>query len=667
MQLEPIIKVRFKRFVEQYELQSNDESRNFEIYVNYLIFTSHQTDVFSIKTDMFETINVGGMGDLGLDGIGIKINDSFIASKDDVLEFVKAKKKINVELFFTQSKYRPNFVASEFNVFQSGVVDAVSEKRYKVANDKVKAWLEIIDFILSEEVMILWDKKPSIRVYFVAMGKWYNDANIIAYEKKMRDDIAKIGNYDAVKVHYVDTNGLSKIIGNNENNFEAIISIGEQISFPEVKEVTNSALIYTDSDELMKLLNTDDQIIRKSLFYDNVRAFQGDTTINAEIFKTVEESPEMFILFNNGITIVCEQFTLASRKATIKNPQIVNGCQTCNVIYNYYANHNFESVKIPLAIKIIATEDSNIVNQVVRSTNRQNIVLDEVFEITREFHKNLEEYFLSIKPINDKHKLFYERRSKQFLVDYSIKVSQKINLRILTQSSVAILLEKPYIAHRHESVLLREFRNDIFQDMHSYEPYYVISEIYTTFERYFTNCNNDKRKSYKTYKSHLMMIFKLIIASKMPNLSDNKKIDKYCEVLRECLVDESACIKAIEDSILIFENARNVWINDLKKSRFAIKDTEDFTSEIFKQIYSNSNAKHEKIQISRMGLVISVRKDKKDKYFAFIKADPENIPIFEATNPDLQFTCLLGNFVSYDIKDNFDGRQMAVNVQLPKA
>jgi hypothetical protein len=42
MQLEPIVKVRFKRFVEQYELQSNDESKNFEIFVNYLLFTSHQ-------------------------------------------------------------------------------------------------------------------------------------------------------------------------------------------------------------------------------------------------------------------------------------------------------------------------------------------------------------------------------------------------------------------------------------------------------------------------------------------------------------------------------------------------------------------------------------------------------------------------------------------------
>ncbi len=665
MQLEPIIKVRFSKFIEQYGLTKNEESHNFEIYVNYLLFTAHQTDVFSVKTSLFDTVNVGGKDDLGLDGIGIKINDSFITSKEDIEEYVKAKKKMNIELFFTQSKYRPNFVAKEFNVFQSGIVDAVSEKRYKAANEEVKAWLNIIDYILSDDVMILWDKKPSIRVYFVAMGKWCDDVNIIAYENKMRDDIKSTGNYDEIKVHYIDTHKLLKIIDSNENNFEAVISIGEQIPFPEVQGVTNSALVYTNSDELMKLLNTEEQIIRKSLFYDNVRAFQGDTTINSEIFDTIEESPEKFILLNNGITIVCDQFTLASRKATIKNPQIVNGCQTCNVIFNYYAVHNFKSVKIPLAIKIIATENKDIVNQVVRTTNRQNIVLDEVFEITRDFHKNLEEYLLSVVSIYPTHKLFYERRSKQFLGDYSIKATQKINFRILIQSSVAVLLEKPYIAYRHESVLLRECRNDIFLDIHSYEPYYIVCEIYTAFEKYFTK-NVSQKETYKTYQHLLMMAFKLHVASKMPNLADHKKIDTYCEIIKKCLSNEQDTEKAIRDCIAFFDETKSIWVNQFRKSKFGIKDSEEFATQLIKQIFHKTDITYERIQNSRAGMVISLRKDKNDKYFGFIKATPENIPFFEGMHPELQFSQLYGNQVLYDVGINFNGKPVATNVRLLK-
>lgn len=50
MQLEPIIKVRFKKFVEQYELPAEEESKNFEAYVNFLLFTAHQTGVTYLKT-----------------------------------------------------------------------------------------------------------------------------------------------------------------------------------------------------------------------------------------------------------------------------------------------------------------------------------------------------------------------------------------------------------------------------------------------------------------------------------------------------------------------------------------------------------------------------------------------------------------------------------------
>ncbi len=479
----------------------------------------------------------------------------------------------------------------------------------------------------------------------------------------MRDDIVKTGNYDEIKVHYIDTQRLLKIIDNNENNFEAVISIGEQIPFPEVQGVTNSALVYTNSDELMKLLNTEEQIIRKSLFYDNVRAFQGDTTINSEIFDTIKESPEKFILFNNGITIVCDQFTLASRKATIKNPQIVNGCQTCNVIFNYYAVHNFDSVKIPLAIKIIATENNDIVNQVVRTTNRQNIVLDEVFEITRDFHKNLEEYFLSVAPIFPTHKLFYERRSKQFLGDYSIKASQKINLRILTQSAVAVLLEKPYIAYRHESVLLRECRNDIFLDIHSYEPYYLVCEIYIAFENFFKK-NVSYKEKYKTYQHVLMMAFKLHVASKTPNMADHKKIDKYCDNIKDCLSKEQDTEKAIKECIAYFDHTKTIWVNQFRKSKFGIKDSEEFTTELIRQIFLKTNIAYERSQNSRAGVVLSLRTDKNDKFFGFIKATPENIPFFESMNPELQFDKLQGNLVLYNVGINYNGKPVATNVRL---
>lgn len=664
MQLEPIIKVRFKRFISQYGLENIEESKAFEYYVNYLILTSHQTEVFSVRTDLFEMTNIGGTDDLGIDGIGIKVNDYFISSKEDIKEFINSKKKMNIEFIFIQSKYKPNFVASEYLTFSSGIKDILSETHYKKANEKVTAWIEMVDYLMSEEAMILWDNKPSVRAYYVVMGKWENDGNIVAYENILREDIARTESFDIFNMHYIDSTGLIKIIENNENNFEIVLSIDDQISFPEVRTVTNAAIIYTSSDELLKLLKTEDGIIRKSLFYDNVRAYQGDTNINNEIMKTIETNPEMFILLNNGITIVCDKFDTAGRKISIKNPQIVNGCQTCNVIFNYYSKNNFKPINMPLALKVIATEDNNLVNQIVRSTNRQNIVYDEVFEITREFHKNLEQYFLAATPINANKKIFYERRSKQYLNDISIKFNQKVNLKIITQASVAILIEEPHMAHRHESILLNTYRDKLFQDYHSYEPYYLAAEIFLAFEQLFQDNVIDK-KTYKKYSNHLMLIYKLLIANKMPNISNQKLIDKYCETLRIKLAEIYNDRNTLQNVIKVFNNATRYWENELKRSRFVIKDNAEFTQLILSETFKFLDLPdiYSKVESSRAGFVLSLKKDKNNQFYGYIKSNPNNIIFFQSLNKDTNFNKIQNQFVLYDVFTNYDGKETAINIR----
>lgn len=63
--------------------------------------------------------------------------------------------------------------------------------------------------------------------------------------------------------------------------------------------------------ELMKLLADDDgQEIRKSVFEDNVRDFQGgDAPVNARIRETINgPHRQQFTVLNNGVTTSCASF-----------------------------------------------------------------------------------------------------------------------------------------------------------------------------------------------------------------------------------------------------------------------------------------------------------------------------------------------------------------------
>ncbi|MFQ1659131.1 hypothetical protein ACK39C_00005 [Aeromonas veronii] len=69
MNVEPMIKVRLNRFIEQYNLFSLKDSESFEKYVNFSILSNHQPDAFGADSDFLNKVCVGGGNDLGIDGM----------------------------------------------------------------------------------------------------------------------------------------------------------------------------------------------------------------------------------------------------------------------------------------------------------------------------------------------------------------------------------------------------------------------------------------------------------------------------------------------------------------------------------------------------------------------------------------------------------------------
>lgn len=70
------------------------------------------------------------------------------------------------------------------------------------------------------------------------------------------------------------------------------------------------------------------------LYEKNVRKYLGGgRVVNKGIAQTLKTNPEKFGLFNNGITIVAEEVISVEDTYTIKEPYIVNGCQTTKTIW----------------------------------------------------------------------------------------------------------------------------------------------------------------------------------------------------------------------------------------------------------------------------------------------------------------------------------------------
>ena len=169
---EPIINARFKKFRESFGLAHITDGEAFERYVNSSLLTTHQPEAFSADSELLDKICVGGNEDTGIDGIAIKINGLLLKDVDEISDVIQRSRKATIEFIFIQSKYKPNFDSNELNSFIAGVRNFLSNTPNLPMNSKVKEWLKIKDYLLSDDVIIFWENNPTVRMYYVAMGKW---------------------------------------------------------------------------------------------------------------------------------------------------------------------------------------------------------------------------------------------------------------------------------------------------------------------------------------------------------------------------------------------------------------------------------------------------------------------------------------------------------------
>ena len=76
------------------------------------------------------------------------------------------------------------------------------------------------------------------------------------------------------------------------------------------------------------------------LFARNIRGYLGTgTEVNRQMKGTIENEPEFFWYYNNGITIVCDNARQIkdgqTNKLRVINSQIINGQQTTRTLSQY--------------------------------------------------------------------------------------------------------------------------------------------------------------------------------------------------------------------------------------------------------------------------------------------------------------------------------------------
>lgn len=143
---------------------------------------------------------------------------------------------------------------------------------------------------------------------------------------------------------------------------------------------------------------------RDRLLEKNVRSFlQVKGAVNKGIRDTLRDEPDMFLAYNNGISVTAESVEIVRDEngkpsiKSIRDMQIVNGGQTTASIFNAHkdkkVNADLSKVFVQMKISVINSSDDmdDIVPRISAFSNTQNKVQVADFSANNPYHRRIEE------------------------------------------------------------------------------------------------------------------------------------------------------------------------------------------------------------------------------------------------------------------------------------
>lgn len=546
--MDRITKSLMEAFLKEHEIESEGEAIDFEKFCNYCVISREYPETFKV-----EDVSVGNANDTGLDGIAIIVNGKLIDSIEEADDLADVNKRIEATFIFIQSKTSNTFDSGEMLKFFEGVSDFFEEEPILERNEMVAYKAKIAAHIYSKSSMMLRGR-PLCKLYYITTGKWTDDKNLVKRMTAKKNEIEDKNIFEKVEIQSLGADEIRKLYQSTKLALSTDIVFANRVVLPEISGISESYIGTLPFSEFRKLIIDEFDNIRLSIFYDNIRAFQGSNDVNHDIESTLKSGElDRFSVLNNGITIIAKSLDTVGNRFSIRDYQIVNGCQTSHVLFNCRSLGGINNLQIP--VKIIVTDKDDVINSIIKATNHQTPVKKEELAALSEFQKKLEQYYNSFESSHAGEQLYYERRSKQYHDRADVPKNRVITIPDQIKTFAAMFLDQPHRVSRSYGDLSREIGSKIFGVNHSPTSYYTSAFAYYRLENLFNQRNKNKLDpKYKKCKYYLLMALRYLTAgADMPSLDNARKMEPYCNKIISVLNSQQKYFKEFEKASEIIE------------------------------------------------------------------------------------------------------------------
>lgn len=514
---------------------------------------------------------VGEDAQPGIDALGVIINGSFVRDLDEVETYIEMNGYLDVDFVFVQAKTSASFDVSALGELGDTVDRLFESGPAAVDNEKVHNFCALKDAIFSKS-RAFKRRNPAVHLYYVSTGSMpQGDAHFSSKENLIVRRLLRPGTLSNAHVTLIGAQQIQRRSLQISNSLSREILFPKRVTMPDVPGVTQAFLGILPLVEFLKLIQGEADTLLTSIFYDNVRDWEGFNSVNSGMQATLEDqsSRSRFSLMNNGVTVIARKLQPTGDKIVLEDYQLVNGCQTSNVIWA--CRNKLQDGDVAVPIKIVATEDESVIRDIIRATNSQTEIKPAQLLAITDFQKQLELFF---KAQGD-NSLFYERRSRQY-VNQRIEPRRVVTPIGLVKSFSSMFLEEPHKTARDFGSVLRKVGGEIFGAEHKPDPYFLCAVAYFWIETFLKRFDPALRVA----RYQVLLAVRLIHEDAPPPPMNSKKVERYVSTMLTKFSDAEAAEAALKPAFDVVSKLMKAKSRDLPRTSGFTQSLKDAVVEL---------------------------------------------------------------------------------------
>ncbi len=491
-----------------------DDSKNFEAFVNYCAFSKYSVDSVEVSDLVYEG------ADPGIDGAMLFLDDRAVFSAEELEEiFNTSRREYQATIVLTQAKRSTNWSKQEIDSFVAAIIDFLSDAPAQPHSQHLKDFKEMFK-TLFQHIGRIRGGLPNIDAYYFIAAPDTDAVEINAAFQIGEAALKKAGYSNETSFIKAHREVIHQLWNMADGPMEARLPTVGYAPFPAVPNISNAYVATVSARSFIdSILKDQNGAPRKKLFEENVRDFLGvDADVNSEIAGTLSDNDKKarFGLMNNGVTIVASSVRPAGQEIYVRDFQIVNGCQTSNVLI---ALDSQVDPSVSLMVKLIEADEPAIIDDIVRATNRQSKVEDAQFISTLGVLRDLEQYF-NARGVGEANRIYFERRKGQYAPE-NIAPVRIFDVREMARCYAAVVMMRPDLSSRYPNRLTGELLNEVFSQGAHEEDYYTACFSHYRLRMLTSNKRFDGR--YSKLRWHIMTAASKYCASKYKELGCKNK------------------------------------------------------------------------------------------------------------------------------------------------